>query len=99
MSLLESFIALYFCVFMSHFVHVGLNIASGFIWDLTQQFTFEGLIPRVEKKNKTALTAITSNCTIFEILLKLIKSHSYIINDYKTETTKANIEYAVKLKN
>lgn len=52
MSLLESFIALYFCVSMSHFVRVGLDIASGFIWDLTQQFTFEGLIPRVEKKPK-----------------------------------------------
>lgn len=95
---MESYIALYFCVSMSQFVHVGLDIASGFILGSYSAVYFWRLNPQSRKKPKNALTAITSNSTIFEILLKLIKSYSYIINDYKTETTKANIECAIKLK-
>lgn len=99
MSLLESFVALYFCVSMLQFVHVDLDIASGFILGSYSALYFWRLNPQSrKKKQQNALTAITLNCTIYETLLKLIKSHSYIINDYKTETTKANIECAKKLK-
>lgn len=36
---------------------------------------------------------------MYEILLKLIKFHSYIINDYKTETSKTNKHSTIKFKN